>query len=55
MVLLATFDGALCVPLLAVAAISKYHVPAANPVMVWLVTAGSVIVTDCVSAVGLVP
>ena len=54
-VALTTLVGALCVPSLAFATISKYHVPAASPVIVWLVAVGSVIVTDWVSAVGLVP
>src|SRR5215475_10492796 len=53
-VLLATFDGALCAPLLAVAAIAKYHVPAANPVIVWLVTVGSVSAVPLVFKVGTV-
>jgi hypothetical protein len=39
-------DGALCVPLLAFAAISKYQVPAASPAIVYVVVVGLVIVID---------
>ena len=54
-ILLAMPDGALCVPLLAFAAISKYQVPAASPAIVYVVTVGLVIVIDWVSSVELVP
>ena len=46
MVLLAMFDGALCVPLLAFAAISKYQVPAASPAIVYVVAVGLVIAIE---------
>jgi len=45
-ILLAMLDGALCVPLLALAAISKYQVPAASPTIVYVVAVGLVIVID---------
>ena len=45
-ILLAMFDGALCVPSLAFAAISKYQVPAASPAIVYVVGVGLVIVID---------
>ena len=45
-VLLAMFDGALCVPSLAFATISKYQVPAASDAIVYVVVEGLVIVID---------
>jgi hypothetical protein len=45
-ILLAMLDGALCVPSLALAAISKYQVPAASPAIVYVVAVGLVIVID---------
>ena len=46
MVLLAVFDGALCIPLLAFAAISKYQVPAVRPPIVYVVVVGLEIAID---------
>jgi hypothetical protein len=37
------------------AATAKYHVPAASPVISWLVVAAPLTATDCVSALSVVP